>query len=429
MCLGYSFAQRNSPNDGSWSKPFEILRFTRQADVMIRVGDIDNLGFGFESAFDPFSGRSTPPHAYPWEPVLSDPQGTDRIFVCSGFKNEPVCGSDGYTNETYKTGNQPKPIQIPLDALKNSRIQSASLQLFLDDFQSPEYCSRFRVWLNGKVRFRELESILREINQTGPIGKLVNVNLPSEYLHLLKEPVLSVLIDDSLNQAGDGFAIDFVKLLINPKVDQNRGNLSGKIISKHTGEPILKANVELIAGSSVISAEDGSFQFNSLTSGYAVLKVSAKGFQTHYQGVDIITAETGELLIELDAPKMLSLEGRLLAEGESMSLGSLAFEQSSAVLMDSAKTELQKLIVLLNQNRSLEIELAGHTSSEGDRLKNVELSLQRVNACKTFLVENGISAERIQTVGLGPDKPILPNTTAENKARNRRVELKILRIQ
>ncbi|MCS7073101.1 MAG: carboxypeptidase-like regulatory domain-containing protein, partial [Bacteroidia bacterium] len=313
------FGQRSSPTDGSWSKPFELLRFTRQADVMIRVGDIDNLGFGFPENFDPFSGRATDVHPYPWETNFSDPDGTDRIMVCSGYKGEAICGSDGYTNQTQRPDNSPRPIKIPLDALKNTRIQTASLQIFIDDFQSPEYCSRFRVWLNGKVRFRELESILREINQTRPIGKLVNVNFPPDHLPLLKEPTLTIMIDDSVNQAGDGFAIDFVKLLINPKVDINRGNLTGKVVSKHTGEPIAKATIELIAGTSVLSADDGSFQFNSLTSGYTILKVSAKGFQTHYEGVDIITAETKDVFIELDAPKMLSIGGRLIAEGESIS--------------------------------------------------------------------------------------------------------------
>jgi len=54
-----SFAQRNTETDGDWSKQFIILRNTAEADLMIRVGDIDNLGFGFDAEFNPFSGRST----------------------------------------------------------------------------------------------------------------------------------------------------------------------------------------------------------------------------------------------------------------------------------------------------------------------------------------------------------------------------------
>ena len=54
-----AIGQRSTPTDGDWSKQFLVLKNTAEAELMIRVGDIDNLGFGFDEDFNPFSGRST----------------------------------------------------------------------------------------------------------------------------------------------------------------------------------------------------------------------------------------------------------------------------------------------------------------------------------------------------------------------------------
>ena len=89
------FAQRTTENDGDWSKQYLVLRNTAEADLMIRVGDIDNLGFGFDADFNPFSGRSTWSHAFPWEVNKSDAKGTDRIMVPSSYKNFSAVNQEG----------------------------------------------------------------------------------------------------------------------------------------------------------------------------------------------------------------------------------------------------------------------------------------------------------------------------------------------
>jgi outer membrane protein OmpA-like peptidoglycan-associated protein len=57
------------------------------------------------------------------------------------------------------------------------------------------------------------------------------------------------------------------------------------------------------------------------------------------------------------------------------------------------------------------------------------LSLKRVDTCKTYLVEKKIDEKRIFTAGYGPENPVAPNDTEENRAKNRRVEMKIVRIR
>ena len=91
-----AFAQ-TTPNDGDWKSNSATLKNTEEGDVMIRVGDIDNLGFGFPQGFNPFTGRSTEIHPYPWQAKKEDVPGLDRITVGSMYgKKIQQCGGDGY---------------------------------------------------------------------------------------------------------------------------------------------------------------------------------------------------------------------------------------------------------------------------------------------------------------------------------------------
>ncbi len=73
------------------------------------------------------------------------------------------------------------------------------------------------------------------------------------------------------------------------------------------------------------------------------------------------------------------------------------------------------------------VEISGHTDNVGSRKSNIELSIRRANAVKDWLVKRGIEPERIQTKGYGPDRPVAPNNSEENKRKNRRIEF--LRLQ
>jgi len=73
----------------------------------------------------------------------------------------------------------------------------------------------------------------------------------------------------------------------------------------------------------------------------------------------------------------------------------------------------------------VKMEIQGHTDSKGTAAYNLKLSDKRAAAVKAYLIKDeAIKADRLETKGLGLTKPIAPNDTEENRARNRRVEFK-----
>jgi OOP family OmpA-OmpF porin len=102
------------------------------------------------------------------------------------------------------------------------------------------------------------------------------------------------------------------------------------------------------------------------------------------------------------------------------------FDQGKATVRKQSAPTLDGAVKVLKEFPSVSLEISGHTSSEGDKAFNQKLSQERAEAVKQWLVDKGIPAERIQTRGAGSDEPIADNKTAAGRAKNRRIEFKVL---
>jgi WD40 repeat protein len=114
--------------------------------------------------------------------------------------------------------------------------------------------------------------------------------------------------------------------------------------------------------------------------------------------------------------------------GKIIQLENILFEQSSYVLRKESYDELDKLLSFMKQYPTVEIELAGHTDNVGDPMKNQTLSERRVVAVKNFLMQRGVGEARIKTTAFGGSSPIAPNDSETGRQKNRRVEMKVLRV-
>lgn len=113
---------------------------------------------------------------------------------------------------------------------------------------------------------------------------------------------------------------------------------------------------------------------------------------------------------------------KLITEGKLVSYG-IYFDVNKDVVKAESFGTLSEIAKTLKENPTVKIKIIGHTDSDGDDAKNLDLSKRRGAAVKNALsTEFGITGDRIQTDGKGESEPVSPNTTPEGKAKNRRVE-------
>jgi OOP family OmpA-OmpF porin len=102
------------------------------------------------------------------------------------------------------------------------------------------------------------------------------------------------------------------------------------------------------------------------------------------------------------------------------------FQRAKAVIQPQSKRVLEGAVKVLKDFPSISLEISGHTSSEGDPSVNEQLSRDRADAVKLWLVEQGIEQSRLKTRGAGSDEPIADNKSPAGREKNRRIEFKVL---
>lgn len=117
---------------------------------------------------------------------------------------------------------------------------------------------------------------------------------------------------------------------------------------------------------------------------------------------------------------------KLVVLGEVLILNKLHFKSGIDELDPSSEPELTSLLTFLTEYPNIIIELSGHTDSLGSADLNLLLSQKRAEAIVNYLITNGIDKKRLVAQGFGETKPLMNNDTEENRAKNRRVELKII---
>ena len=113
------------------------------------------------------------------------------------------------------------------------------------------------------------------------------------------------------------------------------------------------------------------------------------------------------------------------AMGSVAKHGRAFFDSGSAELGEDGRKTLAKIAQVAKLCANAEIEIAGHTDSDGPAAFNKHLSEERAKAVADYLETAGIEAKRLIPVGYGEAEPVAPNTSKRNKARNRRIEFEV----
>lgn len=115
-----------------------------------------------------------------------------------------------------------------------------------------------------------------------------------------------------------------------------------------------------------------------------------------------------------------------VADDQRFILHNIKFELNSDVLDSVSYNEIASVAAYLKENKNIKVEISGFTDNTGSEEHNLELSLRRAESVKKALVAMKVSAQRISTKGYGQNRPVAPNDNEENRALNRRVEMRIL---
>lgn len=113
--------------------------------------------------------------------------------------------------------------------------------------------------------------------------------------------------------------------------------------------------------------------------------------------------------------------------GESMNLPDAAFASGRATIRADSRARLRAIAAFVQGSPSSPVRIEGHTDNRADPQTNLVLSRQRADAVRQALIAQGVADSRIHAVGLGAEQPVASNTTAAGRARNRRVEVIVLR--
>jgi outer membrane protein OmpA-like peptidoglycan-associated protein len=128
------------------------------------------------------------------------------------------------------------------------------------------------------------------------------------------------------------------------------------------------------------------------------------------------------------AAELRSTGVSVVREGDQIRLimpGNITFPTNGDQLNSSFYPVLGSVVKVLQKYKQTLVDVTGHTDSDGPDDYNLALSQRRANSVASYLVSQGVLSGRLMVTGYGESRPIAPNTTADGKAQNRRVEIQI----
>ncbi len=200
--------------------------------------------------------------------------------------------------------------------------------------------------------------------------------------------------------------------------------IKGVVRDAKTGKPVVATlTYRLLSGAESLGngaadsirtkPQDGSYQIPGDALTVWDVAVSAKGY---FGQRDTISINLTDKTANFDLVPIVA--------GAKITLKNIYFAQSKYDLQAESFPELDQLVTVMRQNPTMTIKLEGHTDIIGDFDKNLELSRNRVQSVKQYLVSKGISAARVEAIGYGHSRPI-NSTPGKPHPENRRVEMVI----
>ncbi len=202
--------------------------------------------------------------------------------------------------------------------------------------------------------------------------------------------------------------------------------IRGRVIDGKTGNPAggAKVTMETLPGGGDVGsvqtdAATGSFSFTTNAAGLYGLTAEAEGYVSQDENVDLRSLSASDT-VERDIT-IVPIE-----KEEVIVLNNVFFDFDKADLKDESLPVLDRVLGYINDDQIDAIEISGHTDSTGPESYNMTLSRRRAQAVVNYFLSKGVSKDQLSLKAFGETQPVVANDTPANRAKNRRVEFKIL---
>lgn len=220
-----------------------------------------------------------------------------------------------------------------------------------------------------------------------------------------------------------GGDLDIYLALPNPFPAEALVTVSGMVYDASTRRPIAAdiTVTDLTSGEVV-----ANYRTDDQNGGYYVVLTRGRRYSITGTAPDYIFYSDEYTVAPTSDAKDINKDIPLTRTGKGSTRLLVFFDFDKAELKGESKPDLNRAAEFLRNNSNIKVEIAGHTDSVGNAAYNKKLSQSRAESVRTYLIDAGIDARRLTANGYGKEQPIDNNNTEEGRARNRRVEMRVL---
>ncbi|MFZ2905261.1 MAG: OmpA family protein [Cyclobacteriaceae bacterium] len=208
--------------------------------------------------------------------------------------------------------------------------------------------------------------------------------------------------------------------------------VKGKLVDAKTGEPIgakiiyEKLPDGTVAGITQSDPKTGEYEIKLPAGHLYGIRAEAKDHISENQNLDLRNI-TSESVVDHKDFKLEPIGVAPIAENVVITLNNIFFDFDKATLKPESFPELNRIVTLMTERASMQVDIAGHADATGEENYNMGLSKRRASSVQKYLIGKGIAESRITVSFYGETKPVESNATKEGRRKNRRVEFKIVK--